>query len=621
LRAVAVIVVIAFHASAAIFPGGFIGVDVFFVISGYLISSIVFDETVEGRFSVRNFYERRVRRIAPALTIVLLATTAAALVIFPPRELFRYARDLAATIAFVPNLDYWRTRGYFAPAGEVLPLIHTWSLGVEEQFYIFFPLFLAWVARRRGRRSWPAVAALLALSLAMALIAPGRGHEAATFYLLPPRAWELLAGALLVFVPAGWRAGRALSGALSTAGLAAIIAGTFLIQPGTQWPAALMLVPVLGAVAIIAGNNDTPSGATRFLALKPVVAIGLISYSLYLWHWPLLVFAQFLRPALTRSETLALVAATFALAALSWQFVERPFRRRSGGVPFRTVLFSWAGCSALLIAIAAGFRATGGLPERYPAAARSYLDAEAELDSNPHPCRSPATSNFSSGRICPLGSAASSGGQVIVWGDSHAEMYAAPLDSMFAAHGVRGGVASHNGCPPLIGYELRADATCRAFNDAVVKFIVTNTVREVVLIGRWSNYAADHSLFESAVDRTLAMLTASGIRVYAVQDVPEYTGGVPRRLALAAVLGRDAAAVGLPRAEYRAQNAFPALVFGAAERAGRVSWIRIDGELCPGERCIAGERGRSLYMDSNHLSNAGATKVAPLFAPIFDSPR
>jgi peptidoglycan/LPS O-acetylase OafA/YrhL len=616
-----VIIVIAFHISATAFPGGFIGVDVFFVISGYLISSNVYNEAVQGRFSAREFYERRVRRIVPALTVVLLASTAAALVIFPPSALFRYARDLAATIAFVPNLDYWRTRGYFAPAAEVLPLIHTWSLGVEEQFYICFPLFLAWIAARRGRGAWSIIATLFALSLALALVAPGRGHEAATFYLLPTRAWELLAGALLVFTPSTWRAGPALSGALSAIGLIAIIAGTFLIRPETRWPAALMLVPVLGAAAIIAANRDTPSVAMRLLTLRPVVATGLISYSLYLWHWPLLVFAQFLRPALSVGEILAIVGATFALAALSLRFIERPFRRRSGGVPFRTVLLAWGGCSALFVAIVVAVRATGGLPQRYSPATLSFLDAAAELGVTPRPCENPATTHFLSGAVCPLGGVAPAGMSEVVWGDSHGEVFAAPLDSMFAAHGMHGMISIYGGCLPLIGYEPPGKANCRPFNDSVMKLIQANTIRDVVLIGRWSDYKGDRARFERAVNSTLAPLLANHIHVYAVEDVPRYTGDVPRRLALAAILGEDAAHVGTDSAAYVVQDSVPALVFAAEERAGRVRWIHMKDAMCSGARCVTGEHGRSLYSDSDHLSRAGASKVTPVLAPIFGLPR
>jgi peptidoglycan/LPS O-acetylase OafA/YrhL len=620
LRAVAVCIVIAFHANNTAFPGGYIGVDVFFVISGYLISSIVFNEAVDGRFSVRGFYERRVRRIAPALTLVLLASTVAALVIFPPHDLFRYARDLVATIAFVPNIDYWRTRGYFAPAAEQLPLLHTWSLGVEEQFYIFFPPFLAWIAARRGRKSWPVVAALLVLSLALALVGPAIAHEPATFFLLPPRAWELLAGALLVFIPAEWRAGSTLSAALSAAGLIAISAGTFLIRSGTHWPTALMLVPVLGAVAIIVANPDTPSVAMRRLASRPVVATGLISYSLYLWHWPLLAFAQFLRPELTLGQILAVVVATFALATLSWWFVERPFRRRSGGMPIRAVLVSWAGCSALLVAFAAVARSTGGLPQRYPPSTLALLAAASEFGVPPRECQTPATVHLFAGRICALGSDVQFGGPVVVWGDSHAEVFTVPLDSMLAERAMHGEIALHGACPPLIGFEISDNPTCRSFNDSVMTLIKASSARDVVLIARWTKYSEDRSQFESAVNRTLAALAADGIRVYAVQDVPDYTGDVPRRLALVATLGEDLADVDTDHAAYLAQNALPALVFGAAQSAGRVRWISVDSVLCPGERCLASEHGKSLYMDSQHLSRAGALKVAPVLAPVLALP-
>lgn len=283
LRAVAVLPVILFHAGLGLFAGGFVGVDVFFVISGYLITTILLTEIEEDRFSLWTFYERRARRILPALFVVLLACLPFAWVWMLPEQLEAFGKSLVAVMLFGSNILFWRETGYFAPAAEEKPLLHTWSLAVEEQYYLVVPLILMVGLRRFGRN--PTFWGLVILSLvSLALCEIGRrSHPSAAFYLAPTRAWELLAGSLCAFIQRHDGRQRR-SQVLSGLGLGLICASVLAFDGQTPFPSLYALVPVLGTVLIILfATADTLAG--RILTLRGFVGIGLISYSAYLWRW------------------------------------------------------------------------------------------------------------------------------------------------------------------------------------------------------------------------------------------------------------------------------------------------------------------------------------------------
>jgi peptidoglycan/LPS O-acetylase OafA/YrhL len=332
LRAIAVLSVLFFHADLGC-SGGFVGVDVFFVVSGYLITGLILKDIDAGRFGITQFWERRIRRILPALSIVVLFCLAMGWFFFSPLDYRKLGQSAFAQALLVSNIFFWQTAGkagYFDESSvEITPLLHTWSLAVEEQFYLLFP-FLLLACRGFSRRRLARLTLVLgAISLGLSVYC-SYYYRVANFYLLPTRAWELLIGAWPAIVLSTRDPARWLKESVSWAGLAAILAAIFLYNRETRFPGITALPPCVGAALIIWANRSSCTSVGKILAWPPLVYIGLISYSLYLWHWPLLAFGRYLVPGpLSVGERGLLLLIGLVLAALSLKFVETPFRQRS----------------------------------------------------------------------------------------------------------------------------------------------------------------------------------------------------------------------------------------------------------------------------------------------------
>ncbi|MBW9117637.1 acyltransferase [Rhizobium cauense] len=360
LRAIAVVPVLFFHAAIYPFSGGYVGVDIFFVISGYLITGILLREIAQGSFSVVGFYDRRIRRIYPALFATIIVTAIAASFVLYADDLKDFGQSVIATLTFMSNVLFWHETDYFAPNAEFKPLLHTWSLAVEEQFYVLFPLLLAALATKARRSQFVIVAILTVLSFSAAEIASVRS-PAAAFFLLPFRTWELSAGALLALYEAGRERPTGRFAEIGAAvGILLIAYAIFGLDNETPFPGRWALLPVCGAILVI--HFAQPSNLVgRLLGSRIPVAIGLISYSLYLVHQPIFAlyrYARVVEPS--RLEMLNLVALSFALAAISWKLVEQPFRRpryRS-----RAVFASAAFGSLVLISLGAVAHLNAGFP-------------------------------------------------------------------------------------------------------------------------------------------------------------------------------------------------------------------------------------------------------------------
>jgi len=641
LRAIAIVAVIAFHAKLGIAPGGFIGVDVFFVISGYLITALIVRALEGERFSFLLFYDRRVRRIVPALAVVILATLAAGLVVLLPTDLARLGKHAAAAAGFVANIFLYRETGYFGPTASQLPLLHLWSLSIEEQLYLFHPLLL-WAAWRLGRIRLAriALAAVLLASLAISIRLVWM-HRTSAFYMLPPRAWEFEIGALLALRLIPPPSPRFAQG-LAASGLAAILAAAILYSSRTPFPGLAALLPCLGAAAIIlAGQQNQPTAVARLLGSRPMAGIGLISYSLYLWHWPILILWTYhLNRPLTPLEAAMAIAAATGLSILSWRFVEQPFRRARIGrlAPLWSIL---AG-GAVLIAIAgigSGIYRLQGLPGRVAPVARA-ADA-ARTDFLPvRPC-DPSQGDEIGGTPCPATAS------VFVWGDSHAGHFVPALQQLYGAQAV--GQVWAGGCLPLpdviapIG--ISPDAVvpvmagirgerCRKRNNGLMHALLNRpNVRLVVLGGAWSllteendgtmktvrfSVDGDHSspieksrrLIADSLERTVRQLSDRGIEVLLLGDVPSYATPPSRCLALAAMWGR-ATQCGADSAIARRHMAFSDAMLTRLARLPHVHVFLPSRILCAGPRCAVRLGDVPVYRDTDHLTASAARALAP----------
>ena len=457
LRAIAVLAVLFFHADIGC-RGGFVGVDVFFVISGYLITGLILKDLDGGQFQVVKFWERRVRRILPAVAVVLLSCLAAGWFLFYPLNFKELGQSVFAQAMLVSNIYFWRESGYFAQAAEVKPLLHTWSLSVEEQFYLLFP-FLLIAFKRFSRKSLvPGILLLCGVSFSLSVYCSYR-HPSVNFYFLPTRAWELLLGSLLAAIPGQRASTRWLTESLSSGGLLAILCAVFFYGPDTRFPGVSALLPCVGAALIIWANDQTLTCVGKLLATRPAVFIGLISYSLYLWHWPVLVFAKYWtwngKPdPIPQSERMLLLLASMVLAILSWRFVETPFRKRTV-LKSRVQIFSFASITtAVLLLAGLAIHQMQGVPSRIPAEAVRYANGSTDRAFlNELDLKQALAGEFielgTGDKRLPIG--------LLVWGDSHAMAAMPMVDILCKEHSVRGVAATHSSTAPLVGYESKGE--------------------------------------------------------------------------------------------------------------------------------------------------------------------
>jgi peptidoglycan/LPS O-acetylase OafA/YrhL len=585
LRALSVIPVVLYHAGFSTFGGGYVGVDVFFVISGFLIGGILHAEMQAGNLSIVRFYERRVRRIIPALTVVVLATLVAGAFVLLPKDYEALGKSAASTAIFYQNFYFWSSSGYFAGAAEMMPLLHTWSLAVEEQYYIVFPLFLMLLAGRQDSLKWLLLLGLV-VSFALCVVLTARSPGAA-FYLLPTRAWELLAGAAIAIMP--WTPVPVLRQLFSVFGPGLILAAVLLYDSHTQFPGYAAALPVLGACLSIWAGAHTWGG--RVLASAPMVYVGLLSYSIYLWHWPIFVLTKH---ALV-SEHLTFVAAalgigaTWLLSHLTWRYVETPFRR--GGFS-QTRILAGGVASLAVIAIAGGaIMAMRGWPERFDEASLKY--AAADLSLKARKCLDAAAK---SPEFCTI-SEGSPG--FILWGDSHAGAVLPALETVAAARGVSGVFAGFNGCPPVLETypNLRgADIErCVQHKERVLKYISDSpAIGTVVLSAFWENYKVSPERMREILDRL------KDKKVVVLFDVPAPRVEVPRKLAMSHAYGRDPGVAPQPKK-----------LEGLAVLAEypNVTALSLAPVLCPGGVCSLSKDGNALYADGNHLSEYAAREV------------
>ena len=613
LRAVAVLSVVLYHLGLPL-HGGYVGVDIFFTISGYLIGSIILRETAEQRFTFAGFYERRIRRIFPALFVMLFASLILAYFALLPLEFVDFAKSLAAAALSVSNMYFWLHSGYFDAPASTKPLLHTWSLAVEEQFYILLPILLVLLRRFLPRRVDLTLYSIAAGSFLLSIYGAFR-FPSTTFYWAHTRAWELLLGTILALESCPRVRRRWLGEVAGISGLVLITAAVLLYHPWTPFPGLAALPPCLGTALILAAGRSGPTLAGRLLSLRPAVYVGLISYSLYLWHWPVIVFD---RAGLTlinglsqhQSEALLLVI-SLVLAILSWRFVEVPFRTGVLRVG-RTALFSGAAIAVVIVAtLSTAVVSTQGLLSRYPPKARritAYLDMATIDQFRNNTCF--ITSHSATLRDFPVKTCLPDKHderKLLLLGDSHAAALWWGLDHVLSGENVMQATAA--GCKPVLQQRPRQYAACTALmNFALKQYLPTHKVDAVLIEAHW-----DEGDLPS-LGETLAWLHQQHIPVILFGPIVQYDSALPRLLAIS--ISRDDPQ--LPgRHRLAAIEPLDRQMTRLAEHDWHTQYVSLYQLFCNRENCTEyASNDVPLQSDYGHLTIEGSMLAAQRIAAL-----
>ena len=631
LRALAVVPVILFHAGFEWFSGGFVGVDVFFVISGYLITTIILSEKSSGRFSIAGFYERRARRILPALIFVILVCLPLAWMWMVPADLRSFSQSVLAVSVFASNILFWKSSGYFDASAEEKPLLHTWSLGVEEQYYLLFPLFimLTWKLGQR-RQAWFLVG-IAAVSLALSEWA-WRNQPMANFYLAPTRAWELLVGSLLAFasfsMPLYQRVGDRGAEILSSLGLVLIFGSIVHYDKTTPFPSLYALAPTLGT-ALILGFASGQTRVARMLSTKWVVVLGLISYSAYLWHQPLFAFARLSRadrPSPLLFLTLSMVA--IGLAYLSWRYVEMPFRNRKK-ISRRPIFVLSAVGSLVLVLIGLAGELSKGFPGRLSESALALMETAIPSPKRDE-CHTMGNDFRDPAKACVYFNDKATWA---TFGDSHTIEPAYALAERLAARGQGLVHLSFSGCQPALLFESSEPGCTRWLNQALIRIELDDRIRNVLVGFRYSSHlygdhaaiyprvpdvplrikggSPEHSreLVWTSFEIIIKRLRSAGKRVFVLAPIPELGRPVQQNILSGQFRGDASSDRGATRAYHDARNRFVLGKLNALNWDDNLVLVDPAAVLCDEKICRALIDSEAMYFDDDHLSVAGARRV------------
>jgi len=637
LRALALLPVILFHADIQTFRGGFVGVDVFFVISGYLITSIILTEQRAGTFSLMSFYERRARRILPALFVVTFACVLFAWLWMLPEAMKDFAKSVAAVCTFTSNLFFWRESGYFAPSNQLRPLLHTWSLAVEEQYYLTFPIFLL-LAWRMGKRS------LLSLLIAVSIVSLagaqwGAFHMPGTaFYFLPTRGWELMIGVFVAFYLVDKencnRESHALYQFASLVGILLIAYAVFVFEQLTPWPSLYTLVPTLGTALVIVFAREQTL-AHRLLGSRVLVGIGLISYSAYLWHYPLFAFARIRSiDAPSQATLLALAFIAIIFAYISWRYVEQPIRSRHL-FERSTVFVTSAIGGATLLLIGLGGYITSGFPARWdPTVLRlSSANAYHRTQLYAEGCHLKGSDHTLKNCVRGISTQVPA---FAIWGDSHAGVLVHELEESFIEEGLSFLQYTKNNCPVSLGLHTKLhkgeDEHCEQFTESTMRDLVDKNIETVIIASRWLQYV-DEDIVKASTNRNdlytqaptdtekvwasyaeaIRGLLRNVRKVILVYPVPESERDVPTSLVKLLItndLQPFSLAASYGRVSQRLRKAGE--IFDSIGMYPQLLRIRPEELFCNTYKkgiCVSQLDGVPLYFDNEHLSNAGARLI------------
>jgi len=658
LRAIAVLAVLFFHAEISGFSGGFVGVDIFFVISGFLITSILLKDIQEGHFTIAGFYERRIRRIFPALFPVISVILAVGAFLFDANAIKAFGRSVMATTLFSSNILFWRETGYFSAPSLQMPLLHTWSLAVEEQFYILFPLALAFINRYLRRQYLPWILTAAILSLILSIYGTSR-FPVGTFYLVPSRAWELMVGSLLALGVLPYPSSSLLRNLLSSAGIGLILYSICFYTKMTLFPGYNAAAPVLGAALIIySGNGGFPTLVARVLRAKPLVFVGLISYSLYLWHWPFVTFTKYMlfRP-FNVYDRVIIILASLVVSTLSWKYIEQPFRGKQPVIPDRRRLFAIASV-VMIIAVGVGgliqcMKCMDGRLDLFSPGLTATL-AKVQKDPMWDRYRRWEMADFIKKRLIPARVGDERAKPTFaLWGDSHARALIHSIDDEALKSGMSGYVITNPAQPPVIGMnKISVDENhIRTYHDLdrqnteIIRFLKAHPeIKTIILSARWTENVLGNSykqeapftvkferaghdskqkipndvLMKEGLTKTVLTLLGMKRNLVLVSMVPEIGHDVVRYYLLKTRFPDLYGDITPTREEYDHRNQKVMAMLSELARLPNVT-------LVSPEKLLFDKSGNAmilinnqlLYRDDNHLSSYGAHFVAPAFDEVF----
>ena len=603
-----------YHAHKTLLPGGFVGVDVFFVISGFLISSILMNELDRGQYSLAGFYRRRIRRLFPALYLMLAAVLASGAVMLPPAALKELGHTAATTIFFVSNIDFEHLSGYFAGDSQLKPLLHTWSLAVEEQFYVFFPLFLALLWRVWRKHYRVAIAIVAAVSLALSAWATVR-HPAAAFFLAPSRIFELMIGSLIARAELSAAVSQAARNALSVLGIALLLASLVAFNDLTPFPGFSALLPCIGtALIILTGTGGSSIGGKIIGGSAIAIFFGDLSYSLYLWHWPFLVFGRYYFTApLSWAQSAALVLASVAVAKFSWEFIERPFLARRAK-PSRVLAY---GAATMVIgSIAAGIIAlSSGFPSRFAPETLRLLASANDFNHQRAHCHNPDDREIPYEQNCIYGDPKEAPAAA-VWGDSHGAELVEALGERLGSVGQSVMQITASSCPPALDYQAPHRPLCSSHNRHTYEHLLQDPrISAVILTADFiGDTVTDWPRLSSGFARVVEGLRDAGKTVVIVYQIPIQPFDPPIGLGMSRAHGRELIDYGIAAADFLKQTRRATeFLEQLSRRTGAISF-RPARYLCDQNVCHAYlESVGSLYFNADHISLVGARVLAAGF--------
>ncbi len=645
IRAVAVLLVVLYHVGFSQIPGGYIGVDVFFVISGFLITSLILKKIDKGNFSYLEFYSRRVRRLMPTLFVVLFFTSLLSVVILLPADLVSYSKSLIAVIASLSNIYFWRENGgYFEGGADEVPLIHTWSLSVEEQFYFIWPVFLI-LSYRYLKPKWIKLLTLVSFIVLLALSEwVTRITYGAAYYLLPTRMFELLIGAILAI---NWQTlpklNTTLNHIFSIVGLGLIMWTALFFDKNTSFPGVNASYATIGtAFLIYTGRSKEPGIVNKLLKLPPFVFVGAISYSLYLWHWPLVVFARYTGMEFTFLLSIAILFLSILFSFLSWKYVEQKFRFKKD-VTIKQTFKNWYFIPAgLVILFTLIIVKLDGLSFRYSdriVAMQSALTTQpAKLRKG---CHSPGRDYLLPAKpSCRLGNKIKSEASILLIGDSHANHFTGFIDELALQSEYAVQDYTLDSCLPLVdmywGDKKHFAAICKKRNDLVKIHISKNKFESVILAGNWpsikkfghlkiagkrvSNANNFSDALTLAFTQTIKHIEKSGAIAIIIKDVPPAKTGSPK-CPITKILYVETLQCGLTTKQAIKQSEFIEEVFDKVKKQfPKTIFIEPTKVLCDDKNCHVLVNDLPIYLDKKHLNDIGSRELAKLYIAKLNNP-